>query len=261
MRARTAAVVLLLGLVAGCTAAPPSPTPSATASEAPTQSPPPSERSTSAPSTTATASATTEGTSSTAARLDTTGWTTYVSEQYGFAIGRPPDWGVVSADRSWTLEVDAGNWESPAQEMFWSADGDIWMSAWTAPYAGEQSLAGVHRWVDDYCRRHEEPCGTDGTRVPLCNGRGFCQPGLLLLEEFPQAVFIGGVQSRSMTVIASGRQRDWPIAGYGSALEVLEAFLSTMDVCRIGEQNALGCDSDTPLAGAVTGDPLTTDRR
>lgn len=255
---RSAALVAIL-LLAGCTAAPPTPTESSAESTRPPVSSSPSAIP--APSATAPTSATTPAATRTAAPLDTTGWTTYVSEQYGFAIGHPPDWHVVPARRGWTPEVDAGDWESPALERIWSANRDVWMIIWTARYAGEESLAGVHRWVDDYCRRHAEPCGTEGTRVPLCNGRGFCHPGLLLLEEFPQALFTGGVHARGMTVVASGRPHDWRIPGHGSALEVLEALLSTMDVCRVGDDNPLGCDSDTPLAGSATGDPLTTDRR
>lgn len=258
--ARSGALIAIV-LLAGCTPPPPQPTEPPPESTRPAVSSPPST--TPAPSEFPAPSATTQLARPTAAPLDTTGWTTYVSEQYGFAIGHPRDWGVMSAIRSWTMEVDAGRWENPALEMFWAPDRNLWFSAWTAHYAGEESLAGVHRWVDEYCGRSGEPCGTDRTtpRVQLCNGRDSCRLGLLLPEHFPHAFFIDGVHERHMTVVASGRPPDWPIPGYGEALQVFEAFLSTMDVCPVGDQEPPGCDSDTPLAGAATGDPLTTERR
>jgi len=246
-------------LMSACTAPSPTPTeePEPTqpaVSESPSAAP--------APSATATTVPTTPATPPTGAALDTSGWTTYVSEQSGLAIGHPPDWNVDPADRGWTMEADAGNWHSPALEMLWSADGHIYMAAWTVGYAGEVSLTALHRWVDDYCRRPADACGPDSDlRVPLCNGRGSCDLGLMLAGEFPQAFFFDGVQGRRVTVVASGRRSDWPVPGYGDAQQVFEAILSTMDVCRAEDADTRGCDSDTPLAGAATGDPLTTERR
>ncbi|ROR64792.1 hypothetical protein [Agrococcus jenensis] len=266
--------LLAVVLAAGCTAPPPTPTEPALDSARPVVSSAPSDDAVAsddpvpsdaaAPSVTAAPSqpATPPSNPPDDARLDSTGWTTYVSEQHGFGIGHPPDWSVVQAVRSWAIEVDAGNWESPAYDVFLSADRNFWVVAWTAPYAGGESLAGVHRWVDDYCRRPALPCdGDPGSRVPLCNGRGFCHPGLLLPDKFPQAIFTGGAHGQRMTVVASGRPPAWPAPGYGNARQVFEAILSTMDVCLPGEQDARGCDSDTPLAGAATGDPLIIERR
>lgn len=248
-RTRSVAALLLpLALVTGCTASPPDPTGSSSASPAPVASTPPATEAaesdpptiatptppTPAPTASPTTAATTPPAPPTGAPADTTGWTPYFSEHYGFAIALPPGWSVDPPDGSWTMEVDAGDWDSTAQEVFWSPERDVAVTAWTTRYAGEETLSGVHRWFVGFCRASPDACFEPGAApvVPLCNGRGGgCSPGLLMPRE-PLAMFTGGLHERSITVLAVMRAPDVQVRGVGTSLELLEGLLSTMDVRR-----------------------------
>ena len=132
------------------------------------------------------------------------------------------------------MAVDAGDWESGAQEVFWNPDRDVAVTAWTTRYTGEETLSGVHRWFLAFCRASPDACFEPGdpSGVPLCNRRGgACHPGLLMPRE-PLALFIGGVHVRSITVLAVMRAPDVQVRGVGSSLQLLEGLLSTMDVRR-----------------------------
>jgi hypothetical protein len=221
---RLAALFALL-LLTGCTASPPMPSESPldsavpTASTSPTAEPAPSG---SAPVDDPTASP-----------LDTADWPTYVSERYGFRIGHPPAWTVVPATRDWTMEEDVGVMESPGHEGFLSDEGDVWVTAWVAPYTGGETLRGVQRFAEEYCGESlNTECATIGDRaVRLCNEMRDCHPGLLVPFEFDTiAFFTGGVHGQGMTVVAVWRAPDFRARGYGTSMKILEAFLSTMDV-------------------------------
>jgi hypothetical protein len=182
------------------------------------------------------------------APINTTGWTTYVSERYGFAIGHPADWTVKPSEDDWTMAADQSG--GSGEERFSSPTGDILVSAWSAPHITPESPEGVKAWVEEYCQETANTsCATIGGRaVPLCNERWDCHPGMLVpFERDVQAFFTGGNYTQ-MVVVAV-----WRPDALGSR-ELLEAFLSTMDVCPSG------CARDVPLAGAVTGEPLASRR-
>ena len=70
-------------------------------------------------STTPTLSSTsTPATSPTPSPIDAATWTTYASDRYGFSIGYPSDWVVLSAEHEWTMAGDADRWLSTGQEIF-----------------------------------------------------------------------------------------------------------------------------------------------
>jgi hypothetical protein len=222
---RLAALLALL-LLTGCTASPPMPSepPSPSGSSTPV-----SMRPTTGPAPSGSAPAE----SPTLSPLDTADWTSYVSERYGFRIGHPADWTVVPATRSWTMEEDAGAMETPGQDGFLSAEGDLWLTAWAAPYTAGETLHGVQRFAEQYCGESlNTECATIGDRaVRLCNEMRDCHPGLLVPFEFDTiAFFTGGMHGQQMTVVAVWRAPDFPARGYGTAREILDAFLSTMDV-------------------------------
>ena len=188
--------------------------------------------------------------------IDTTGWTTYVSERYGFAIGHPADWTIMPSDHDWKMGAD--EWGSTAEERFLSPPGDILVSAWSAPSETPETPAGVQAWAEQYCQKTANTsCTTIGDRaVPLCNERWDCHPGLLVpFHHDVQAFFTGGNHQQQMVVVAVWRPESW------NSRELLEAFLSTMDVCPARPDEApSGCASEVPKAGTATGDPLVTSR-
>jgi hypothetical protein len=167
------------------------------------------------------------------ASIDTEAWPVYESERYGFSIGHPPEWTVISADHDWTLAGDADSWLSTGQEAFVSPFEDVRVSAWSVPMERTAETPGaVQTWVERYCREAGSPCADVAERsVQLCNERRDCHPGLLVpFESDVQAFFTGGEHHGQMVVVAVWRQEDYDVQ-LGSSRQLLEAFLSTMDVC------------------------------
>lgn len=199
----------------------------------------------------------------TAAPVDTTGWTTYVSERYSFAIGHPADWTVETSNHDWTMEADASLFGNTGEEAFMSPDGDIRVSAWAVPSETPESPEGVEAWAEQYCQASANTSCTDirERAAPLCNERWDCHPGLLVpFDSDVQAFFTGG-QYQQMVVVAVWRPESHSsVADYGGSRALLEAFLSTMDVCPARSGPPAGCANAVPRAGASTGDPLETSR-
>ncbi len=254
MTATRAAALLLMLLLAGCSPTTPAETETLAASTGPTAS--------------ATPTATFTPSSATPIEaLDTSGWVTYVSERYGFAIGHPPDWAVEPSQRDWTMEEDAERVDSPGHEAFTSPEGDIRVSVWSTPRNGDESLTTVLAWIDRYCQESQNrPCTDIGSRaLELCIERWDCHPGLLVVfAQDVQGFATGGYFGLDITVVAVWREEsDGPLPGYGTQRAIAEAFLSTMDVCTPRTDDpigARGCPWDTPRAGLATGDPLVAVR-
>jgi len=226
---RGAAAALLVMLLAGCTSTPPDPTPTPTASVAPTESP---RRSEPAPLPTTAAPAPSDAGASTTA-IDTSAWPIYASGRYGLRIGHPPDWRVAPSERLWMLEEDGGDFASTAQDRFMAPEGDVWVTAWTTPHEGGESLSGVLQWALEYCRASSNTdCSTIGDRaVRLCFAQRTCHPGLLVpFAHDVHAFFTGGEHERRMVNVAIWRSPGHPVPGLGTARQVLDAFLTTMDV-------------------------------
>jgi hypothetical protein len=171
--------------------------------------------------------------------LDTSTWTTYTSDQYGFKVGHPPDWTETRATRDWTFSEDAGKPGSPAQDAFMSPDGEVLVSVWNAPLdipgTSKDSTTDLKVWVEAYCRASDsEPCSQDPDRtVELCLEKWDCHPGVLVRFDFDvQAFFSGGIyDADAMTIVSVWRGPSDPaVAPYRGSQRLLEAFLSTMQV-------------------------------
>jgi hypothetical protein len=174
--------------------------------------------------------------SSTSVPIDTTTWIAYTSRRYGFTLKHPAGWIARPAKHDWTLKADAKYLDSGAQDGFLAPDGDLYVAVWATPARDTpQTLEGVGAWVEQYCQHAGSPCpGVKDQAVPLCNERWDCHPGLLVPfagREF-RAFFTGGDFGGQMVGVDVGRP-DWheSLAKWGGARRLLEAFLSTMDVC------------------------------
>jgi hypothetical protein len=170
--------------------------------------------------------------------IDTTTWTTYQSERYGFSIGYPSDWTVTPADHDWTLEADADEWLSTGQEVFYPPNHDIRVSAWSValdPGTTLETSADVEAWIEQYCQLARPSCvGFNDRVVPLCLERRDCHPGLLVPFDTDTQAFFPGTSGNGgdrMVVVALWRiESDASVGPYGGARRLLEAFLTTMDV-------------------------------
>lgn len=112
--------------------------------------------------------------------IDTTNWTTYTSDQYGFEVGHPPDWTVLPAGRSWR-DADARGRLSPARDTFLSPADAVRVSAWQVPLdpgSSMDSSGDVAAWVEEYCEgSSSRPCtGIEDRAVELCSRSGTAIP-------------------------------------------------------------------------------------
>jgi hypothetical protein len=162
--------------------------------------------------------------------LDTSTWTTYTSDRYGFSIAHPADWSEDPADHDWTFENDINAFQSSGTESFateGSADGmGVRVSAWSAPVDPGTT---VDDWIGAYCGGQ--------TQGPVCtevlNGlvdveTGDRHPGVLSAgtNRDTMAFFLDG---QTIYVVAIWRPEDDPaVQPYGGGRRLLEAFLSTM---------------------------------
>jgi hypothetical protein len=230
---RCAALVILLASgTAGCTATPPEPTESPPASTPTEQSPSPSAAPAPEPAPAPTPTPSILGTP-VGEGVDARAWIPYTSEIHGVDLAHPPDWTVVPAEREWSMAEDAGAIESAGQDGFMSAAGDIWITLWSAPYSGGETLDGVQAWAEELCLQVGDlDCAAIGERTePLCLERRDCHPGLLVPFEFDVHAYVtGGDHASRIVALAAWRASDFPVEGMGSARETLEAFLETMDV-------------------------------
>ena len=130
---------------------------------------------------------------------------------------------------------------SPAQ--------DLLVTAWSASTEDmPETTEGLMAWVEDWCRRIYPSClGIRDSAVELCNGRD-CHPGLLVPVNDQQfrAFFTGGdFQGRVIGVAVWRPEWDVTVEPYGGARRLLEAFLSTMDVCPAQGQPPTGCPAES----------------
>ena len=169
--------------------------------------------------------------------IDTTDWTTYTSDQYGFEVGHPSDWEEIPAGRNWRA-ADAGDPLSRAHDTFRSPADAVRVSVWQVPLDPGTSIdfiGDVEAWVEEYCEETgNTPCiGIDDRAVELCLEKWDCHPGLLVpFRNDVHAFFSAGFyDAGAMTVVAIWRGESAPaVAEYGGSQRLLEAFLSTMAV-------------------------------
>lgn len=170
--------------------------------------------------------------------IDTTTWTTYTSEQYGFKVGHPPDWSEIPATREGTVPRDILHWHSSAHDGFLSPDGNVLVTVWNAPLEPGthiESTTDLSQWVKGYCEQSDShPCsGIRDRAVDLCLEARDCHPGLLVPFNFDaHAFFSGGIyDARAMTIVSIWQPESAPsLLSYGGAQRLLKGFLSTMAV-------------------------------
>ncbi len=171
--------------------------------------------------------------------LDTADWIEYSSARYDLTISHPADWTVRPATRDWTLEVDAADWLSVAQESIIDPPQKVRVSAWSVATDADAALDAdgvidVEAWVEAYCQKSRNtPCvGIADRAVSLCLEWRDCHPGLLVeFNDDVQAFFTNGSPGSPMVVVAVWWGDAAPaVAPYGGSRRLLEAFLSTMCV-------------------------------
>ncbi len=155
--------------------------------------------------------------------LDTSTWTTYDSERYGFRIAHPSDWAEHPSDHDWTLANDA-DWLNSAAESFVldREDQGIRVSAWSVAVDAGTS---VDSWLQDYCPSNTEPCtGIQERAVDAAmDGHGGT---LVPFESDVQAFFL--VDGRIYAVACWRPEGDGSVLQYSGSTRLVEAFLSTM---------------------------------
>lgn len=170
--------------------------------------------------------------------IDSSDWTTYTSDQYGYEVGHPPDWTAIPASRSWEA-ADAGDpLGSPSHDAFRSPDDDIRVSVWQVPLEPGTTIESREdfvAWAEEYCQESgSTPCsGIDDRAVDLCLEKYDCHPGLLVpFSTDVHGFFTAGIYpGDAMTVVAVWRGNSAPAAApYGGSQRLLEEFLSTMQV-------------------------------
>lgn len=168
--------------------------------------------------------------------IDTTGWTTYESSRYEFAIGHPPGWEEIPASRDWSHETDTNDWLSPGMEAFFTPDGEgVRVSAWGVPldpgFTNDPTWTDVEAWIEEFCQR------TDGASCPgihdravrLCLEARDCHPGLLVPFESEVKAFYADTDQMVVVVVWWG-ENESAVVPFGGSRRLLEAFLSTMNV-------------------------------
>jgi hypothetical protein len=170
---------------------------------------------------------------------DTSAWTAYVSDRYGFSVGHPAGWTELPADHAWTLGADQADPSSGGIDRLIAPDGDIRVGAWSVALerGTPAHLDGtdVEAWVEAYCQATGmAPCTEIAERaVPLCLERRDCHPGLLVLfDDSIQAFFSGGIYDpdKMMVVAIWNGASQAAVAPYDGSRLLLEAILSTMSV-------------------------------
>ena len=154
--------------------------------------------------------------------IDTSAWTTYTSDRYGFSIGHPADWVEVPADHTWTLAEDT-DWLSPAQERFHAADRSIAAAAWSVAVPPGTTLDA---WIAAYCPlNNTTPCPPSADRIVPVTMDG--HPGSLVQFDGDTQAFIP-VGDRMYVAVVWEPDSDPRTAPYGGATRLLEGYLSTM---------------------------------
>ena len=154
--------------------------------------------------------------------LDTSTWTTYTSNRYGFSIGHPADWTVSPADHVWTLAKDTPSFQSSAIESFNSPDGHVRASAWSVAV---QPGTSADAWLQTYCPKNTYSCSEIQTGAVAVSMDGHA--GLLVrFTDDTQSFALVGNRMYVVTIWRS--DSDPSVSSYGGAQRLLEGYLSTM---------------------------------
>jgi hypothetical protein len=153
--------------------------------------------------------------------LDTSAWTTYISDRYGFSIGHPADWTERPGDHTWSLANDS-DWLTSASEGFQAPGHTVLATAWSVPVKPGTTDAA---WIQAYCEIVTTSCaGLADQTVPVTMDG---HPGSLVkFVEDTQAFILVG--DRMYVVAVWEPDSDPRTASYGGAVRLLEGYLSTM---------------------------------
>jgi hypothetical protein len=160
--------------------------------------------------------------------LDTSTWTTYVSDRYGFTIAYPSDWTEDGPpDHDWTFENDIEAWQSTATEHFLNPEGSVGVSAWSVAVDPGTT---VESWIEAYCSRQSGgSCGGITDRaVPVETGDGHPGVGQFGPNADTMAFFLVG--DRVYVAALWRGETDPTVVRYGGAWRLLETFVSTMTI-------------------------------
>jgi hypothetical protein len=171
---------------------------------------------------------------------DSSSWTPYTSEVYGFTTAYPPGWRVNQvATRRWDPAVDLpiDSSLSPGVDAFVNEEGDVAFSVWRAPADVEaiaNSRAAVIAWVEEFCDAagYFQPCeGITERAIPMCRERADCHPDAVIVpfDEDVVAFFVGADDALTVAQVWRG-DTDPEVAEYGGAVRLLQAYLETMNV-------------------------------
>jgi hypothetical protein len=199
--ALAAAVFVVVGTGCGPAAVPPLPEPSSShQAPSPTTAPTPSPN-----------------------LLDTSTWTTYVSERYGFSIAHPADWTEDPSDHVWTLAMDADSQNTAAENFILEIeDQGIRVSGWSVAVEPGTS---IDSWLQAYCPKNTGPCTRIRDRAVAATADGH-DGSLVLFDGDVQAFFL--VDGRIYAIACWRAEEDASMLKYSGSQRLVEAFLSTM---------------------------------
>jgi len=172
--------------------------------------------------------------------LDTSRWTTYVSERYQFTIGHPATWTVIESSYTWDQETDSINWDSAALEVFVPPDNtiSIYLAAWSVDVDPATTLT---EWVQAFCDQYVASCtDIDGMSEPAFANAGD-REGIVFSWDDGMTTFfptwydeaeLGSIWEQPaptdgrIYIVESGR----PDSGTHHARELIEAFSASLCV-------------------------------
>jgi hypothetical protein len=211
------AVTVVAVVVAGCTSGGGGPTPTTAVSPTPS----PTAAPTSSPN-----------------LLDTSTWTTYVSQRYGLSIAYPADWVAEPADHDWTLAKDAV-WPNEATEHFVGGPNgaQVAVSTWSAAVDPGTS---IDSWLQAYCQKNNVQCTSIQSRAVAATMDGHAGT-LVPFDEVPHALFL--VDGRIYVIACWRADADPSVLKYGGSFRLVETFLSTMHLLPGGPASSAATPS------------------
>jgi hypothetical protein len=153
--------------------------------------------------------------------IDTSSWSSFRSDRYGFSIAHPADWSESPADRTWTV-ADGPSVPRSAADRFGSPT--VSAAAWSLVLDASTT---ADAWIQSYCRlfENDSPCDRLGPVTAPVTMDG--HPGLLVrfVEDTQAFIFVG---DRMYLVAVWRPDGDASTAPYGGSANLLEGLVSTM---------------------------------
>jgi hypothetical protein len=158
--------------------------------------------------------------------LDTSIWTTYVSDRYGFSIAHPANWEERPSGHVWTMQTDGTDFMNTGAEVFVDLTGEgLRVSIWSVAV---QPGTSVEAWLETYCTTSgSTPCAdilASSAAVTMDDHAGF-RPAF---DQDTQAFFL--IDDRIYSVTIWRTDDDPSVAKFGGGIRLLDALLSTMQL-------------------------------